>query len=62
MSEPADKPRRRRAPSAATIIKAAKAAGAASVTFPDGTVVTMALEPALVISGTTDEWDGARPM
>jgi len=32
------------------------------VTFADGTVVTMAPEPPLVISGATDEWDGARPM
>ena len=41
------------------IIKAAKAAGAASVRFPDGTVVMIAPEPALVVSGaaSSNPWD-----
>jgi hypothetical protein len=32
---------RHRRPNTATIIKAAKAAGATSVTFPDGTIVSL---------------------
>jgi hypothetical protein len=60
---------RHRRPNTVTIIKAAKAAGAASVTFPDGTFVTLA--PAQAPSPNkamdvaplgVDEWGDARPM
>jgi hypothetical protein len=42
---------RPRGRSTASIIKAAKAAGAAAVTFPDGTTVTITHDPASVTDG-----------
>jgi hypothetical protein len=52
---------RHRRPNTATIIKAAKDAGATSVTFPDGTIVNLTPAQAPSIN-PADDWDGARPM
>jgi hypothetical protein len=48
---------RPRGRSTASIIRAAKAAGAASVTFPDGTVVTIASAAAPTIDNSATEVD-----
>jgi hypothetical protein len=51
---------RPRSRSTASIIKAAKAAGAASVTFPDGTVVMIGRDDGPVIIGNstlTNPWE-----
>ena len=50
--KPAGRPRSR---STATIIKAAKEAGATSVTFPDGTIVS--LTPASSPTTVANPWD-----
>jgi hypothetical protein len=46
---------RHRRPNTATIIKAAKDAGATSVTFPDGTVVS--LTPTALPTAAGNPWD-----
>jgi hypothetical protein len=48
---------RPRGRSTASVIKAAKLAGAASVTFPDGTVVTLAPDQAPVADNPATEVD-----
>lgn len=54
VSKPAGRPRPR---NTATIIKAAKAAGCASVTFPDGTIVSITPASAPTVDRSATEVD-----